>query len=161
MMGLACVATIVGLWVYQFISFPPPTNLWDHYRLPKTLVPERYDVMLWPRLEPDADGLYIFTGSSTVRFRSLKDTNVIILHCRQLKLTTLSEHQARLTALSGTAPGIRKTWLHAPRQYLVVQLNGVVRAGQDYELYTEFSGELSDDLQGLYRSEYFEDEVKR
>lgn len=161
MMGLACVGTIVGLWVYQLTSFETPTSPWDNHRLPKTLVPERYDVMFWPRLEPDADGLYIFTGRSTVRFRSLKDTNVIILHCKHLKLTTLGEHQARLTALSGTAPGIRKTWLQTANQYLVVQLNGVVRLGQDYELYTEFSGQLSDDLEGLYRSEYSEDGVKK
>ncbi|XP_063053492.1 aminopeptidase N [Engraulis encrasicolus] len=73
----------------------------------------------------------------------------------------MGEHMARLTAVSGTAPLIRKTWLHEPMQYLVVQLNGALRAGQDYDLYTEFQGQLLDDLEGLYRSEYYEDGVKK
>ncbi|XP_062404144.1 aminopeptidase N-like isoform X1 [Sardina pilchardus] len=162
-MALVCVSVIAGLWVYQLTGFPEPTNTWDHYRLPTTLVPERYDVTLWPRLDPDANGVHVFTGHSTVRFRSLRDTNLILLHCKQLELSKLDkeDHHVRLTALSGTAPAIRKTWLHEPWQYLVVQLNGVVKAGQDYELYTEFSGVLSDDLEGLYRSEYKEDGVTK
>lgn len=158
--ALVGVATIVGLW---FSSRPPPTEEWQwhHHRLPETLLPERYDVMLWPRLDPDALGHYIFTGTSTVRFRSLKDTNLIILHCNHLRLTALGEHLVRLTALSGKAPGIEKTWLDAPMQYLVVHLHEELQAGQEYELYTEFSGELLDDLEGLYRSEYIENGVKK
>lgn len=160
-MALVCVSTIVGLWVYQLTSFPPPTDPWDRHRLPDTLVPDHYYVTLWPRLEPDATGTYVFTGKSSVRFRSLRDTSLIILHCKQLKLTTMDKHLARLTAISGTAPEIRKTWLHVPMQYLVIQLNGVLKTGQDYKLYTEFEGELSDDLEGLYRSEYYEDGLQK
>ena len=73
----------------------------------------------------------------------------------------MDKHLARLTAISGTAPEIRKTWLHVPMQYLVIQLNGVLKTGQDYKLYTEFEGELSDDLEGLYRSEYYEDGLQK
>ncbi|KAL2093494.1 hypothetical protein ACEWY4_010806 [Coilia grayii] len=160
-MALVCVATIVGLWVYQFATSPPPTSPWDRYRLPDVLVPELYDVMLWPRLDPDANGDYVFTGNSSVRFRALRDTNLILLHCKQLELAPMGDHLARLTALSGTTPLIRKTWLHIPMQYLVVQLNGALKAGQDYELYTEFRGKLLDDLEGLYRSEYYEDGVRK
>lgn len=157
--SLVGVAVFVGVWFSS--SSIPPAEVWDHYRLPETLVPERYDVMLWPRLDPDTEGLYIFTGNSTVRFRCLKNTNLIILHCNLLTLTTLGGYYARLTALSGTAPGIEKTWLHLPMQYLVVHLKEDIQAGQDYELYTEFAGLLLDDLEGLYRSEYFEDGVKK
>lgn len=43
---------------------PTPSNEpWDKYRLPKTLVPDYYNVTLWPRLKKDpTTGLYIFTG---------------------------------------------------------------------------------------------------
>lgn len=45
---------------------PTPSNEpWDKYRLPKSLVPDHYNVTLWPRLKPDATtGLYIFTGKT-------------------------------------------------------------------------------------------------
>lgn len=42
----------------------PSNNPWDKYRLPKSLVPEIYNITLWPRLTPDPKtGLYIFTGN--------------------------------------------------------------------------------------------------
>lgn len=50
---------------------PNPTPVaskdpWDQYRLPSALVPTAYNVTLWPRLKPDANGRYIFSGHSDV-----------------------------------------------------------------------------------------------
>lgn len=42
----------------------PSNQPWDRYRLPKNLVPSSYNVKLRPRLTPDQNGLYIFTGES-------------------------------------------------------------------------------------------------
>lgn len=49
------------------VSTPaPPSEAWDKYRLPKSLVPDHYNVTLWPRLTPDqTTGLYIFTGKAS------------------------------------------------------------------------------------------------
>lgn len=46
------------------VTSPTPSNdPWDKYRLPKSLVPHKYNVTLWPRLKPNlTTGLYIFTG---------------------------------------------------------------------------------------------------
>lgn len=46
-------------------------------------------------------------------------------------------------------------------QYLITQLNNKLTQGQKYQLYTEFTGELADDLAGFYRSEYQEDGVRK
>lgn len=44
----------------------PSNKPWDQYRLPKTLEPIHYNVMLWPRLRKDeTTGLYIFTGKTS------------------------------------------------------------------------------------------------
>nr|XP_046263621.1 aminopeptidase N-like [Scatophagus argus] len=139
-----------------------PKEPWDHYRLPDSLVPVSYNVTLWPRLEPNADGLYIFTGHSAVVFRCMKETDLIIIHSNKLNLTTFYGHFAKLTGLGdATVPTIENSWLVVKTEYLVLQLHSRLAVGASYVLYTEFEGELADDLEGFYRSEYFEDGVKK
>ncbi|XP_061819782.2 aminopeptidase N-like [Nerophis lumbriciformis] len=142
---------------------PVSDDPWDQYRLPGLLVPDSYEVTLWPRLEPNASsGLFIFTGHSTVVFKCLKATDLILIHSSKLNLTSLDGHLARLTGLDATwAPVIRKSWLVVETEYLVLQLGSSLTQGASYVLYTEFLGELADDLEGFYRSEYTEDGVKK
>ncbi|XP_034039270.1 aminopeptidase N-like [Thalassophryne amazonica] len=150
-------------------SMPPPSTTffiskepWDHFRLPDTLTPIFYNVTLWPRLEPNADGLYVFTGHSVVIFRCLSQTDLIIIHSSKLNLTTFYGLHAKLRGLDGiTAPAIQQSWLVAKTEYLVLRLSSSLSEGRSYELYTEFQGELADDLHGFYRSEYVEDGVKK
>ena len=136
-----------------------PKEPWDHYRLPDSLVPVSYNVTLWPRLEPNADGLYIFTGRSAVVFKCVKETDHIIIHSNKLNLTG---QQASLGGLGDvTAPAVRKTWFVVKTEFLVLQLHSRLSAGATYVLHTGFQGELADDLEGFYRSEYVEEGVKR
>lgn len=141
---------------------PGPKELWHHYRLPDSLFPELYSLTLWPRLEPNSDGQYIFTGNSSVVFTCMKETDVILIHAQNLKFIPHNGFDARLQGLNGApAPSLKKTWLEVPTEYLVVQLHSPLQVGSQYELFTEFVGDLSDDLEGFYRSEYTEDGVKR
>lgn len=139
-----------------------PKDPWDYYRLPGSLLPLSYNVTLWPRLEPDADGMYIFTGRSVVVFTCVTETDLVIIHSNKLNLTTFSGHHAKLLGLGGASqPAIQRSWLVERTQYLVLQLKNRLPVGASYSLYTEFQGELADDLQGFYRSEYTEDGVKK
>lgn len=52
------------------------------------------------------------------------------------------------------APTIKSLKLVEKTQYLVIELNGQLVKGHRYSLYTDFTGELADDLGGFYRSEY-------
>uniref|UniRef100_A0A667XA10 Aminopeptidase n=1 Tax=Myripristis murdjan TaxID=586833 RepID=A0A667XA10_9TELE len=140
----------------------PATTGLPRYRLPDSLAPISYNVTLWPRLEPNKGGLYIFTGHSVVVFTCVKETDLIIIHSNKLNLTRFQDHLAKLSGLDGaTVPSVSNSWLEEPTQYLVVQLSSKLQAGKSYELYTEFVGELADDLGGFYRSEYMEDRVKK
>ncbi|KAE8297384.1 Aminopeptidase N [Larimichthys crocea] len=135
---------------------------WDHYRLPNSLVPVFYNVTLWPRLEPNADGMFIFTGHSAVVFRCVKETDLIIIHSNKLNLTTFDGHHAKLSGLGeAVVPIIQKSWFVEKTEYLVIQLQSRLTVGESYVLYTNFLGELADDLEGFYRSEYMEDGVKK
>ncbi|XP_074210021.1 aminopeptidase N [Camelus bactrianus] len=135
---------------------------WNQYRLPTTLLPDSYNVKLRPYLTPNDKGLYIFKGTSTVRFICKEPTNVIIIHSKKLNYTTTQEHMVVLRGVGGTqAPSIDRTELVELTQYLVVHLKGSLEAGRMYEMDTEFEGELADDLAGFYRSEYMEGNVKK
>ncbi|XP_041842646.1 aminopeptidase N-like [Melanotaenia boesemani] len=139
-----------------------PKEPWDYYRLPDALIPHSYNVVLRPWLEPNADGIYIFTGRSAVVFRCVKKTNLIIIHSNKLNLTTFLGHHAKLEGLGEfTVPEIQRTWLVVKTTYLVIQLQSSLTVGRSYKLHTEFKGELADDLEGFYRSEYMDNGVKK
>ncbi|KAL7403064.1 hypothetical protein ABVT39_023856 [Epinephelus coioides] len=147
------------------VTTPAPSNEpWDQYRLPKNLVPDHYNVTLWPRLTPDeTTKLYIFTGHSSVEFTCAEETDLILIHSNKLNYTKFeNDIMAKLTSVSGAkAPSIKSSWLQTVTQYLVLHLDGKLKKDQKYHLYTEFTGELADDLGGFYRSEYIEDGKKK
>ncbi|XP_033491056.2 aminopeptidase N-like [Epinephelus lanceolatus] len=147
------------------VTTPAPSNEpWDQYRLPKNLVPDHYNVTLWPRLTPDeTTKLYIFTGHSSVEFMCAEETDLILIHSNKLNYTKFeNDIMAKLTSVSGAkAPSIKSSWLQTVTQYLVIHLDGKLKKDQKYHLYTEFTGELADDLGGFYRSEYIEDGKKK
>ncbi|KAL7866780.1 hypothetical protein AOLI_G00145940 [Acnodon oligacanthus] len=138
-------------------------KLWKNYRLPTSLAPLFYNVTLWPQFNMDIYGRYIFTGHSGAAFTCVNETDLILIHSYELKYSlTWERHHAILRGLSGAkAPAIKKTWLEVETQYLVVQLSEKLQVGMTYWLYTEFRGELADDLRGFYRSEFFENGVKK
>ncbi|XP_044048314.1 aminopeptidase N-like isoform X2 [Siniperca chuatsi] len=144
---------------------PAPSNEpWDKYRLPKSLVPNYYNITLWPRLTPDVTtGLYIFTGESSVEFECREETDLILIHSNKLNYTKFeNDHLASLISVTGVkAPSIKSSWLQNVTQYLVLQLDGKLMKGHRYHLNTKFTGELADDLGGFYRSEYMENGVKK
>nr|XP_020441353.1 aminopeptidase Ey-like [Monopterus albus] len=145
---------------------PAPSNKpWDKYRLPNSLVPDNYNVTLWPRLTADlTTGLYIFTGHSSVEFECAEETDLILIHSNKLNYTKLDNGKfARLVSVNSAvkAPSIKDSWLQNVTQYLVLQLDGKLVKGHRYHLYAEFTGELADDLGGFYRSEYIEDGVRK
>uniref|UniRef100_F7CVV6 Aminopeptidase n=1 Tax=Ornithorhynchus anatinus TaxID=9258 RepID=F7CVV6_ORNAN len=137
---------------------PDPKLPWNQYRLPKSLIPDSYTVRLQPYLYPNAEGLYIFNGSSSVRFTCKEPTDVIIIHSKKLNYTSENEKSpVTLKGLEGaTSPTTKSFELVEETQYLVVHLNEKLEAGKHYEMNTTFVGELADDLAGFYRSEYEE-----
>lgn len=98
-----------------------------------------------------------------MEFKCNEETDLILIHSNKLNYTILENgHTANLTSLSGVkVPSIKHSWSKDVTQYLVIQLNGKLMKDQEYRLYTEFAGELADDLGGFYRSEYIENGIKR
>lgn len=87
-------------------------------------------------------------------FSCVEETNLILIHSNKLNYTDQGGLWARLSGPA--APSITKTRLEAETQYLVIELSANLVKGNTYSLHTIFTGELSDDLGGFYRSEYME-----
>ncbi|KAE8618156.1 hypothetical protein XENTR_v10009290 [Xenopus tropicalis] len=133
---------------------------WNKYRLPKTLSPVHYDVELQPFLVKNADGLYVFRGKSTAFFICNDATDLIIIHSNKLNHTKFNSFDAKLQD-GATDVALKSTFFQKDKQFLVVQAAANLVPGKQYGLYTEFVGELADDLAGFYRSEYLEDGVTK
>ncbi|XP_057579852.1 aminopeptidase N [Hippopotamus amphibius kiboko] len=183
LLGVAAVATIIALSVVYSqeknknaeratVAPTSPTTTvattldqskpWNRYRLPTTLLPDSYKVTLRPYLTPNKDGLYIFTGTSIVRFICQESTDVIIIHSKKLNYTDIGGQRVVLRGVGGSqAPVIDRTELVEVTEYLVVHLKSSLEAGRTYEMEAQFQGELADDLAGFYRSEYMEGNVKK
>ncbi|XP_062922332.1 alanyl (membrane) aminopeptidase b, tandem duplicate 1 [Mobula hypostoma] len=133
-----------------------PPQPWQRLRLPTDLLPLHYEVSLWPRLrpEPGTNDLYIFTGNSSVLFRCVNATNLILIHSDRLDLSRSSGQLAWVQDAAGKSVAVNDSWLQNNTQYLVVRLVDRLKPGANYFLHTKFTGRLDDDLRGFYRSQY-------
>nr|XP_006629061.1 PREDICTED: aminopeptidase N-like [Lepisosteus oculatus] len=147
-------------------SFPattraPTVDTRDMMRLPSSLRPESYRVVLQVHLFPDPNSTFHFTGNSTVQFRCLQPTRQIVLHSHKLNLTQLASQYALLTGHTANTPRVVQSILRPETQFLEILLDRELEEGKTYELYTQFAGDLADDLTGFYRSEYTENGEQR
>uniref|UniRef100_A0A3Q4GWE0 Aminopeptidase n=1 Tax=Neolamprologus brichardi TaxID=32507 RepID=A0A3Q4GWE0_NEOBR len=130
------------------------------YRLSMDVIPEYYNITIWPRLSPDPNnGLYIFTEPKCANVCVC--VCMLLLHSWRLYRETVKDVLFFFSPDGAAALIIESTWLQPETQYLVINLKSKLRQGQKYQLYTEFTGELADDLSGFYRSEYEEDGLQK
>src|SRR5262249_25025465 len=85
--------------VVDYVSIPPHRRFpVDPYRLPRTVVPSRYDL----RLEPDLTTL-TFTGDETIAVSVNEATDTIALNAVELGITKAVIDNDRGDSLSGVA----------------------------------------------------------
>ena len=66
-----------------------------------------------------------------------------------------TEHVRIRDVNSSAEQTINDVWFYEPNYYMIVDLAEDCKEGADYKIeFTDFWGELGDDLNGLYRSEY-------
>ena len=114
----------------------------DPYRLPRTVVPSRYDL----RLEPDLSAA-TFAGAETIAVTVAEPVRAIVLNAAELQVTL-----AELTLSSGAI--LRPTvTLEEATERCHLNFAQEVPAG-NHRLRLTFHGILNDKLHGFYRSSY-------
>ncbi|XP_066541158.1 alanyl (membrane) aminopeptidase-like b [Hoplias malabaricus] len=145
-----------------FATTPIPTGPPPNLRLPNSLIPESYEVVLQPYLYvkvPNAtEQDYVFRGNSTVRFKCVKNTRSIFLHALDLNISNVVVTHSS----TGKNLQVEKYQVHqSESNFFEIQLKDVLMGnGSYYNLFTEFEGQLFDDLAGLYMSQYTENTDK-
>ena len=112
------------------------------YRLPTTVVPEHYAIVLTPDLEK-----FVFSGTETVRVKVQESTNVLVLNANELEL-----HEASVTAADGTK---LQGSIELDKEHEFARITFAQQLGAGtWALDIKFVGELNDKLNGFYRSHY-------
>ncbi|XP_048382972.1 aminopeptidase Q-like isoform X2 [Stegostoma tigrinum] len=128
---------------------------WNHSRLPSSLLPIHYQLELWPKqVQPGKDQQYFLTGQVNVTVMCLEETEVFLIHSQNLNYSGLSITAAGRTPQLDPlpAPNIQEIWLEVNNDYLVIELDGKLVPGQEYILQSNYSGQLDQELNGLFFS---------
>ncbi len=113
------------------------------YRLPRTVVPSRYDLTL----EPDLDA-GTFSGAVEVALEVVEPVTEIVLNANELRLD-----DASLTSVDGREVEVSKVLTDDDAERATVSLAAAADPGH-WTLRLAFAGELNPRLTGFYRSTY-------
>lgn len=115
---------------------------WDRMRLPETVSPLHYYLAIHPNLTT-----LDFTGSVRIQLEVHEDTNIIILHSKELQVSKVSLL---------VPEGLRSVQvLEYPAFQQLALLPGIVLTkGGQYEVHLEFAANFSESFHGFYKSTY-------
>src|SRR4051794_32490299 len=116
-----------------------PTKSDDDFRLPRTVLPRRYEL----RMEPDLDAA-TFTGEEAVAVEVVEPVTEIVLNAKELEID-----EAWLTVAGARVDCT--VALDTERERMTLTASRTIDAG-DANVHVRFHGILNDKLTGFYRS---------
>ncbi|XP_055029300.2 alanyl (membrane) aminopeptidase-like b [Misgurnus anguillicaudatus] len=138
---------------------PIPTLPPGTLRLPESLIPESYKVVLQPYFyvelpenvteQPRLD----FIGNSTVRLKCVEETWFIYLHVQGLNVTDVKVKDMN----NSKKIEVKNYEIYSDESnFLKIEVDSKLKNGSYYEVFTAFEGILHEDLSGFYLSRYTE-----
>ena len=116
----------------------------DRYRLPRTVVPSRYELTLEPDLEAGS-----FAGSEAVAVEVVEPVSEVLLNAQDLEID-----EAWLEPADGSGSRLEATvTLEPDDERARLTLDGTAQPGT-WVLHARFRGVFNDKLVGFYRSTF-------
>ncbi|XP_077200462.1 aminopeptidase Q isoform X2 [Paroedura picta] len=144
---------------------PRPPGPWDRLRLPATVAPVHYSLLLWPHLAPGLPEPRTFSGRVNITVRCRQETATLLLHSHRLtyRAAAVWGPVAGPGGANATRVPLAELWLAERHQFAVLELREKLRAGALYELRLAFDGPLylEGGFRGLFRSSYEEQGERR
>jgi puromycin-sensitive aminopeptidase len=128
------------------VTIDTDTSELDRYRLPRSVVPSHYDLVL----EPDLDSA-TFSGTVGVDVEVVEPVDSIVLNALDLEISSAELVGPNGTTLTGTVSYDPDT------ERATIDLEEAAAPGP-WRLEMAFTGELNDKLVGFYRSTFTDDE---
>lgn len=125
---------------------------WKDLRLPRSVIPVHYDIMLYPDFYGDKGWFY---GNETIEIDIREPANHILVHVNYLNITKTS-----LEDSNGNSIEINRTFEFKPNQFLVIETKEALQVNQSVKLSISFDGSLSRDIVGFYKSVYLNSQTK-
>ena len=126
----------------------------EKVRLPKNVVPARYDIQIRPDLEN-----FTFEGIETITLNILKKTKSITLHSKELEIETASvsaEVGPRRIRLGPTSAIFGKISYDEKKETATFLFPNFISPGK-YKFTLVFKGIINDKMRGFYKSSYVHD----
>jgi puromycin-sensitive aminopeptidase len=128
------------------VTIDTATSELDRYRLPRSVVPSHYDLVL----EPDLDAA-TFAGTVEVDVEMVEPVDEIVLNALDIEITTARLVGPNGTTLSGSVDYDTDT------ERAMISLDEAAAPGP-WRLEMAFTGELNDKLVGFYKSTFTDDD---
>ncbi|XP_050293862.1 aminopeptidase Ey-like [Anthonomus grandis grandis] len=132
---------------------PANVNTAKDIRLTTDIVPDTYWISLIPFIQ---EGNFTFIGEETILINVTTDSTSITMHA-----DTLTIDATRVSNLNNESISVRDVRFNTEKEFLIIDLDGILQAGQQYYVYLKFKGILNNMLKGFYRSSYVENNVTR
>lgn len=130
-------------------EFPIITDV----RLPTEIRPEKYHIKLTPYLE----GNFTFDGEISIIVKVINNTRKVTFHGVELTFNDIKLYRKS----DGRVIKILRRTEDVPRQFHILILGEILKAGDQYVLNITYTGILNDNLHGFYRSSYEEKNLKK
>lgn len=131
---------------------PTQEEIWRNHRLPDYVLPDHYDLSLYPDFY---DGAAEFYGNVSVRLNVTKDTDCVLVHIKALTVLRSgvrrfsADHEGESSQLE-----IRRNFSYTANEFWVIELRRELKAGSVVWVDMQFKGSLKNGINGLYKSRY-------
>jgi hypothetical protein len=134
-----------------FVDKPETRN----YRLPRDLLPLRYDIKIHPYFKPQQMPEF-FKGAVSINFTCTKETNKLVLHMKEIDLDNSTLRISSLTD-RGFSTIEKFAWSYDPlTHFFVARVDTSFKQDQNYTFSVEYKGYTKYDELGFYRSFYWD-----
>ena len=122
-------------------------------RLPRHLIPIKYNVKLIPFIIPDN---FTIDGSVSIIMEALETGSNVTLHSADMDIDhgTVRVNQVTENGQNVAEIRVNDHEYDEDREFYITHLSGQLEVGKFYEIRMDFTAKLNDNLKGFYRSVY-------
>lgn len=120
----------------------------NSHRLSSHITPTKYKILIQPNFQD-----FSFTGEETIRIDVLKPTKELILHCLDINIETA------ICKINKDTVAVSKIRYNKKQETVAIILNKSIKG--KLQLNLKFSGKITEQLAGFYRSKYHHKKIEK